>query len=107
VTPLPDSRLGAQIPFYVVIGIWILLELRVRVRSRRNRQGTRLDHGTLLVVIVAIYGGLAAGFQLAGVRSAAIPDGRWLLRSTSGCIRSSVSSIAARTGGCGIRRTPA
>jgi protein-S-isoprenylcysteine O-methyltransferase Ste14 len=30
-------------------------------------------------VIVSIYGGLAAGFQLAGVRSAAIPDGRWLL----------------------------
>jgi protein-S-isoprenylcysteine O-methyltransferase Ste14 len=80
VAPLPDSRLGAQIPYYVVIGIWILLELRVRLRSRLNHQGARLERGSLLVVIASIYAGLGAGFELAEkVQSAAIVDARWLL----------------------------
>jgi protein-S-isoprenylcysteine O-methyltransferase Ste14 len=78
--PLPDTRLAAQIPFYAVIVIWVLLEVRVRVRSRLNRQGTRQDRGSLLVVIAAVYGGFFGGFDLAHrVQSAAIADGRWAL----------------------------
>jgi protein-S-isoprenylcysteine O-methyltransferase Ste14 len=80
VAPLPNSRLGAQIPFYAVIVIWVLLELRVRLRSSLNRQGVRLERGSLLVVVASIYGGLAAGFELAEkVPSAAIADARWPL----------------------------
>jgi protein-S-isoprenylcysteine O-methyltransferase Ste14 len=80
VAPLPDTQLAAQIPFYVVIGIWVLLETRVRLRSRLNRQGARLDRGSLLVVVASVYVGLFAGFELAGKdHAAAIADGRWPL----------------------------
>jgi protein-S-isoprenylcysteine O-methyltransferase Ste14 len=80
VAPLPDSHLGAQIPFYGAIGIWVVLELRVRLRSRLNRLGARLERGSLLVVVASIYAGLFAGFELAGkVRAASIADGRWPL----------------------------
>ena len=78
--PLPDTRTAAQIPFYAVIVIWVLLEVRVRLRSRLNPHGTRMDRGSLLVVIATVYGGLFGGFQLAEkVQSAAIPDERWPL----------------------------
>jgi protein-S-isoprenylcysteine O-methyltransferase Ste14 len=77
---LPDTQLAAQIPFYVVIGIWVLLETRVRLRSRLNRQGARLERGSLLVLLATVYAGLFAGFELAGKeRAAAIADGRWPL----------------------------
>jgi protein-S-isoprenylcysteine O-methyltransferase Ste14 len=78
--PLPDTRLAAQIPFYAVVVIWVLLEVRVRVRSRLNPQGTRQDRGSLLVVIAAVYGGFFGGFELAHrAQSAAFEDGRWVL----------------------------
>jgi protein-S-isoprenylcysteine O-methyltransferase Ste14 len=78
VAPLPDTQLAAQIPFYVVIGVWVLLELRVRLRSRLNRRGARLERGSLLVLLAAIYVGLFGGFELAEkVHAAAIADGRW------------------------------
>ena len=75
--PLPDSRLAAQIPFDIVIGIWVLLELRVRLRSSLNRHGARLERG-LLVVLASIYVGVGGGFVLAEkVHAAAIAEGRW------------------------------
>jgi protein-S-isoprenylcysteine O-methyltransferase Ste14 len=80
VAPLPDTRLAAQIPFYAVIVIWFLLESRIRLRSRRNPRGVRSDRGSLLVVVVSVYVGLFAGFELAHrAQSAAIADGRWPL----------------------------
>lgn len=78
--PLPDTHLAAQIPFYAVVVLWVLLEVRVRVRSRLNRRGARVDHGSLVVVALAVYAGLFGGFELAHrVQSAAIADGRWVL----------------------------
>ncbi|HEX6679821.1 MAG TPA: isoprenylcysteine carboxylmethyltransferase family protein [Gaiellaceae bacterium] len=78
--PLPYSRLGAQIPFFVVMGIWVLLETRVRLRSRLNRRGARLERGSLLVLLALVYAGLFGGFELAGnAQGAAIADGRWPL----------------------------
>jgi protein-S-isoprenylcysteine O-methyltransferase Ste14 len=78
--PLPYSRLGAQIPFFAVMGIWVLLESRVRLRSRLNRHGARLERGSMLVLLASIYAGLFGGFELAGrEQTAAIADGRWLL----------------------------
>jgi protein-S-isoprenylcysteine O-methyltransferase Ste14 len=77
---LPDTETAARVPFYAAIGIWVLLELRVRLRSRLNRHGARLERGSLLVVLAAIYAGLGGGFEAAAkVHTAAIADGRWLI----------------------------
>jgi protein-S-isoprenylcysteine O-methyltransferase len=80
VAPLPYSQPGARISFEVVLGIWVLLELWIRFRSRFNRHGSRADRGTVLVVVASVYAGLAGGFALAGaVHAASIADGRWPL----------------------------
>ncbi len=76
--PLPYTDSGAKIAFYVVLGVFIAMEQRVRFRSWRNRHGSRDDHGSLIAVIVSVVGGLLAAFALAsGVHSAAIAGGRW------------------------------
>jgi protein-S-isoprenylcysteine O-methyltransferase Ste14 len=78
VAPLPYSDLGARIAFAVVLGIFVVLEQRTRLKSRRNRHGAREDRGSLLVVIVAVAAGVAGGCVVAArVPSAAIPDARW------------------------------
>jgi protein-S-isoprenylcysteine O-methyltransferase Ste14 len=78
VAPLPYTNSGAQIAFYLVFGIFILLEFRVRVRSRLNEQGTRTERGSLLAVYASVYAGMAGGFALAGkLHAAAIADWRW------------------------------
>jgi protein-S-isoprenylcysteine O-methyltransferase Ste14 len=79
VAPLPFSQPAAQIAFDVVLGIWVLGEWRVRLRSHVNPHGSRLDR-TLLVVVACIAAGVAGGFALATeVRGAAIREGRWPL----------------------------
>jgi protein-S-isoprenylcysteine O-methyltransferase Ste14 len=78
VAPLPYSDSGARIAFYVVLGIFFVLEQRVRLRSWVNRQGSRADHGSLLVVITSVAAGVGGGLALAAnVHSAAIPAARW------------------------------
>jgi len=77
--PLPFSQPGARIAFDVVVGIWVLGEWRVRLRSRFSRRGSRPDR-TLLVVIAFVAAGVAGGFALAAnVHAAAIREGRWPL----------------------------
>jgi hypothetical protein len=39
VTSLPLDHTGARIAFDVVVGAFVLSELRVRLRSERNREG--------------------------------------------------------------------
>jgi protein-S-isoprenylcysteine O-methyltransferase Ste14 len=78
VAPLPYTRPGAQIAFYVCIGAFALFEWRVRLRSRFNRQGSGADRGTFLLVYVSVAMALVGGFALAGrIHAAAIPDARW------------------------------
>jgi protein-S-isoprenylcysteine O-methyltransferase Ste14 len=78
VRPLPYTNQGAGIAFYVVLGSFVLLEQRVRLRSWRVRHGTREDQGSLLVVLASVVVGLAGGFALAAdLHESAIPDGRW------------------------------
>lgn len=78
--PLPYSEPAAQIPFYAVLIVFVLLEQRIRLLSRLNPGGERRDHGSHLLLIAFVAGGMGAGFALAGtVPSAAIPDGRWAL----------------------------
>jgi protein-S-isoprenylcysteine O-methyltransferase Ste14 len=79
VAPLPFSQPGARIAFDVVLGVWVLGEWWIRLRSQLNRRGSRLDRGSLLVVVAFVGAGLGGGFTLAGrVQAAAIAEGRWL-----------------------------
>ena len=76
--PLPYSDSGARIAFYAVLGIFVVLEQRIRLKSWFNRSGAREDRGSLLVVIIAVAAGVAGGFLVAGVApAAAISEARW------------------------------
>ena len=76
--PLPFSEPGARIAYDIVLGIWVVSELAVRLRSHFNRGGERLDRGSLLVVIAFMAAGVGGAFALAGrVHGAAIADARW------------------------------
>ncbi len=78
VTPLPYTHPVAKVAFYVVLGTFGLLEWRIRLRSRLNREGSRADQGSLAVVFVTAAAGLTGAFVLAvNLHAAAIPDGRW------------------------------
>jgi protein-S-isoprenylcysteine O-methyltransferase Ste14 len=80
VAPLPYSEPAALIPFSAVMVVFVLLEWRIRLRSRLNPGGTGRDHSSQALLIAAVATGMAAGFNLAGaVTSAAIPHGRWAL----------------------------
>jgi protein-S-isoprenylcysteine O-methyltransferase Ste14 len=80
VAPLPYRETAAEIAFYVILGIFSLLEWRVRFRSHFNRRGSRSDRGSLFVVVAAVSAGFAGGFLLAGdVPAAGIAEGRWPL----------------------------
>lgn len=78
--PLPFTDLGARIAFDAVLVVFAAVELRVRVRSRLNRHGTRTDRASLLLVLLTVYLGVAGGFLIAAnVDAAAITFGRWPL----------------------------
>jgi protein-S-isoprenylcysteine O-methyltransferase Ste14 len=78
VTPLPYSNPAARIAFYAVFVSFVLLEWRVRFRSRRNRDGTPTDQGSLYVVIASVVVGLLGGFALAvKAPGASIAQARW------------------------------
>ena len=79
--PLPFSEPGARIAFDILLGVWVLGELWIRVRSHLNRRGSRpVDQGSMLVVIALAATGVGGAFVLAGnVPGAAIAHGRWAL----------------------------
>ena len=78
VEPLPYTDTGAQIAFCVTVGVFVLLEQRSRVRSLLNRQGSRSDRGSLVVVIASVVAGGVGAFVLASdFTGAAISPGRW------------------------------
>jgi protein-S-isoprenylcysteine O-methyltransferase Ste14 len=78
VAPLPYTNSGAAVAFYVVLGMFGLLELRVRLRSLLNRQGSRSDRGSFALLYISITTAMAAAFVLAGsVHGAAIRFARW------------------------------
>lgn len=79
-TPLPFHDASARYPFEIVLGVFALLEWRVRLKSRRNEHGTRADRGSFYLVagavLVGLVGGIAAADHLTG---AAITVGTWPL----------------------------
>jgi len=75
--PLAYSDLGAKYAFFVVLAMFGASEWSIRLRSRMNHGGTRLDRGSIVVVIVTAVLGVAAAFALAaGVQSAGIRTAR-------------------------------
>jgi protein-S-isoprenylcysteine O-methyltransferase Ste14 len=77
-TPLPYTDTGARIAFFGVLVVFVALEQRIRIKSGFNRDGARVDRGSLAVVVLAVGAGLAGGFLVASrAPSAAIPSARW------------------------------
>jgi protein-S-isoprenylcysteine O-methyltransferase Ste14 len=80
VAPFLSSHPGARTAFYAVLGVWVLSEWRIRLRSHFNRQGSRADRGSLFVVLASVCAGLLGAFALAGdVPAAAIQHGQWAI----------------------------
>jgi protein-S-isoprenylcysteine O-methyltransferase Ste14 len=80
VAPLPFSQPGARIAFFSVLGVWVLLEWRIRLMSLLNRAGDRLDRGSMPIVVASVGAGLAGGIVLARhLHTLAITDARWPL----------------------------
>ncbi len=79
-TPLPYTSSGARIAFYVPLVLFLVLEFRVRLRSRLNPGGASADRGSFVAVYIAIAGGMVGAFLLAAhLHSAAITVARWPL----------------------------
>lgn len=77
-TPLLYVDVGAKTAFDVALGMLAASEWSIRVRSGRNRGGTRLDRGSFFVVIATAGLGFAAAFACAsGVPSAGVATARW------------------------------
>lgn len=77
-TPLHDAGTRATVVFYASLGAFILVEQRTRIRSLRNRDGTRSDRGSMAIVIAAVATGIVGAFLVAGdVPETAITSVRW------------------------------
>jgi protein-S-isoprenylcysteine O-methyltransferase Ste14 len=69
-----------RIAFDIALGAWVLSEWSVRLRSHLQRQGTRLDRNSMLVVVASAVAGVGGAIAVAkAVHVAAIPDPRWLV----------------------------
>jgi protein-S-isoprenylcysteine O-methyltransferase Ste14 len=64
-TTLPFDHPGARIAFDVVVGAFVLSEVRVRLRSGRNPHGSQLDRTSLLVVQASAVAGVGGAVLLA------------------------------------------
>ena len=79
--PLVLTDVGAQIPFYALLALFVVLEQRIRLRSMLNREGERRDQGSLYLLIACIGGGVGGAFVLACDLSTGVVGGtaRWML----------------------------
>src|SRR5262245_66107355 len=74
------QALSVQLAFNIALVVWILSEWSIRLRSRRNREGSRVDRNSKLVVVASVFAGLIGAIELARrVDRADLPDARWLL----------------------------
>ena len=62
---LPFDQPGARIVFDLVVGLFVLSELRIQLRSARSRTGSRLPERSLVVVQATVLGGLGGAVLLA------------------------------------------
>jgi protein-S-isoprenylcysteine O-methyltransferase Ste14 len=76
--PLAYTDVAAKTAFYVLLGAFGASEWSIRVRSGRNRGGTRIDRGSFYVVIATALLGVGAAFALASaVPGAGFTSARW------------------------------
>jgi protein-S-isoprenylcysteine O-methyltransferase Ste14 len=76
--PLAYTDVVAQTTFYVVLGVFGASEWSIRIRSGRNRGGTRIDRGSFYVVIATSLLGVGAAFAIARtVHGTGISSARW------------------------------
>jgi protein-S-isoprenylcysteine O-methyltransferase Ste14 len=77
----PSGKLSpVRIAVNVALGVWVVSEWGIRLRSLLNRQGARLDHSSRLVVVASALTGVGGGIALSrALPEAAMPDARWLL----------------------------
>ena len=75
----PYQQPGANIAFWTLFGLFALGEYAMRVRSRLNPSGTRAERWSLVIVVIAVIGGLLGGLGLAGWQAMTITVGRWPL----------------------------
>jgi protein-S-isoprenylcysteine O-methyltransferase Ste14 len=73
----PYEQPGANIAFWALFGVFAVGEYAMRVRSRLNRSGTRAERWSLVIVVIAVIGGLVGGLGLAGWHAMTITVGRW------------------------------
>jgi protein-S-isoprenylcysteine O-methyltransferase Ste14 len=77
VTASPYEQPGANVAFWVLVGLFALGECAMRLRSRLNRSGTSVERWSLVVVVLAVTGGLLGGLWSAGWQATTITVGRW------------------------------
>jgi protein-S-isoprenylcysteine O-methyltransferase len=71
---------SVQLAFNIALVVWVLSEWSVRLRSRLNRAGARLDRNSMLVVVACTFAGVVGAITIARrMDAAALPDARWLL----------------------------
>ena len=75
--PLAFTEPGARIALNATVGLWVLSELRIRIRSHSNRAGTRIDRGSILVVIATVFAGVAGAITVARGDHGTIAGARW------------------------------
>ena len=69
-----------ELVFNIALVVWILSEWSIRMRSRLNREGARVDRNSLLVVVASVFAGLFGAIEIARrANGADLPDARWLL----------------------------
>lgn len=76
---LPYQHTWPGIVFWTLLGLFAAGECVIQLRSRLHSGGTRAEWWSLLVVVVAVAGGVAGGVSLARWPAAAIGAGRWPL----------------------------
>jgi protein-S-isoprenylcysteine O-methyltransferase Ste14 len=79
--PYRDS--GADIAFWVILGLFAIGEYAMQFRSFgaviRGRSGKRAERWSLVVVLVTVIGGFVGGIKLAQGHSGQISTGAWPL----------------------------
>lgn len=78
-TSPPYTQPGGAEAFWAVLGLFVLGEWIMRVRSRLNRRGVTTERWSVVVVIVGVVVGVLAAFRLASVPPTEITTGRWPL----------------------------
>jgi protein-S-isoprenylcysteine O-methyltransferase Ste14 len=76
---MPYEQPGASVAFWTLFGLFALSEYAMRFRSRLNRNGTRVERWSLLVVVAAVVGGMLGGIELAKRDVGSIVAARWPL----------------------------